>query len=166
MRVNLHCLLLSLSACILTLPVGAAVTVSFVKPDSYTDTGRFGREAGAAIQEIEAHLKYLGERYLPPGQILKIEVLDIDLAGRRPFSIRLNPDTRILEGKADWPSIKLHYVLESGRRVLDERQENVADMGYLLHPKGKYATQSFPHEKRMLDEWFRQRFVTNRPIRD
>jgi Protein of unknown function (DUF3016) len=166
MRVNLYCLLVSLSACIVTSPTGAGVTVSFVEPDTYTDTGQFGREADSALREIEAHLKYLGARYLPPGQILKIEVLDIDLAGRRPFSIRLNPGTRILEGKADWPSIKLHYVLESGSRVLDDRQENVSDMGYLRHPKGKYSTQSFPYEKQMLEEWFKQRFAEDKPVRN
>ena len=163
MRVNLNCLLLSLCTCMVMFPADAAVTVSFVKSDGYTDTGRFGREADAAMQEIEAHLKYLGERYLPPNLHLKIEVLDIDLAGRRPFSIRFGADTRILDGRADWPRIKLHYVLEFGNRVLDDRQENVTDMGYLLHPNGKYAAQSLPHEKRMLDEWFRQRFVTDRP---
>ena len=163
MSVNLNSLLLSLCACTLMLPADAAVTVSFVRSDSYTDTGRFGREADAAMQEIEAHLKHLGERYLPANEFLKIEVLDIDLAGRRPFSVRFGADTRILDGRADWPSIKLHYVLESGSRILDDRQENVADMGYLLHPYGKYTTQSLPHEKRMLDEWFRQRFGTDRP---
>ena len=166
MRVYLYCLLLSLSACIVTSPAGAGVMVSFVEPDTYTDTGQFGREADSAMREIEAHLKNLGERYLPPYQMLKIEVLDIDLAGRRPFSTRLNPDTRILEGKADWPSIKLHYVLESGSRVLDDRRENVSDMGYLQHPKGKYSTQSFPHEKQMLEEWFKQRFAVDKPVRN
>ena len=88
MRVRLYCLLLSLAAGIVTFPAGAGVTVSFVEPATYTDTGQFGREADSALREIEAHLKYLGERYLPPDRILKIEVLDIDLAGRRPFSVR------------------------------------------------------------------------------
>jgi hypothetical protein len=166
MRENLYGLLLSLSACIVTFPARADVTVSFVAPDTYTDTGQFGREADSAMQEIEAHLKYLGGRYLPPDRILKIEVLDIDLAGRRPFSTRLDPGTRILEGKADWPSIKLHYLLESGSRVLDDRQEDVADMGYLWHPKGKYSTQSYPHEKQMLEKWFKQRFAVDKPVRN
>ena len=166
MRINLYCLLLSLSACILTSPAGAAVTVSFVKPESYTDTGRTHREADAAMLAIEAHLKYLGGRYLPPNQLLKIEVLDIDLAGRPPLSNRFNPDTRILRGKADWPSIKLHYVLASGSSVLDDRQENLSDMGYLMHPQGKYSAQSFPYEKQMLEAWFRQRFVTDRSVRN
>jgi hypothetical protein len=166
MRANRLCLLLSLSACILALPAGAAVTVSFVKPDSYTDAGQSVRDADAAMQEIEVHLKHLGEHYLPPNQLLKIEILDIALAGRRSFSIRVNPDVRILRGQADWPSIKLHYVLESGSRIVDDRQENVADMDYLRHPKGRYSTQSFPYEKQMLEAWFRQRFVTDSATRN
>ena len=91
-----------------------------------------GRDAAAAIQEIDAHLKSLGGRYLLPGHNLKIEVFDIDLAGRRPFSVRFNPDMRILEGKADWPSIKLQYVLESAGNVLDNRHENIADLGGVM----------------------------------
>ena len=158
--------LLSLFASAVISPARATVTVSFVEPDSYTDTGQFGRDAAAAIQEIDAHLKSLGGRYLLPGQNLKIEVFDIDLAGRRPFSVRFNPDMRILEGKADWPSIKLQYVLESAGNVLDNRHENVADLGYLQRIKGKYAMQSFPYEKRMLEEWFRQRFAMDRPPRN
>jgi hypothetical protein len=166
MRENLVRLLLSLSAWLAASSAGAGVAVSFVAPDTYTDTGQFGSEADSAIGEIGAQLKYLGERYLPPDQILKIEVLDIDLAGRRPFSTRLNPGTRILEGKADWPSIKLHYVLESGSRVLDDRQENVSDMNYLQRAKGKYSTQSYPHEKQMLEDWFKLRFAADKPMRN
>jgi hypothetical protein len=164
-RASLYRLLLSLFSFFVMFPAGAAVTVSFVAPDTYTDTGQFGREADTALPEIEAHLKYLGQRYLPSDRNLKIEVLDVDLAGRRPFSNRLEPGTRILEGKADWPSIRLHYVLESGGGVVDERLENVSDMGYLRHPRMKYSTESYPYEKLMLEEWFKRRFTEDKPAR-
>jgi Protein of unknown function (DUF3016) len=166
MRVNRLCFLLALPACILMYPAAAAVSVSFVKPDSYTDAGQSARDTETAMQAIEVHLKHLGERYLPPNQILKIEVLDIALAGRRPVSIRLNPEARILRGRADWPSIKLHYVLESGSHIIDDRQENIANMNYLQHPKGRYSAQSFPYEKQMLEEWFRRRFATDSATRN
>ncbi|MEK7754704.1 MAG: DUF3016 domain-containing protein [Acidobacteriota bacterium] len=162
MRVNLYCLLLLLSVCVGTVSAGTAVTVSFTKPESYTDMGRYRDEPNAEMKEIEAHLKQLGERYLPPSQLLKIEVLDIDLAGRVNFSNRSGREVRILRGNADWPSIKLHYLLEADGRVLLERQENVADMGYLQRPNTHYSGRFLQYEKRMLDDWFRQRFATHK----
>lgn len=160
MRPNLYRLLFLFSVFLGTASAGAAVTVTFTKPESYTDMGR--DEPSRGMKEIEAHLKQLGERYLPPHQSLKIEVLDIDLAGHVNFSSRLSSEVRVLRGKADWPSIKLRYVLEADGRVLLEQQEHVADMDYLQRPGGAYAGQFLQYEKRMLDSWFRQRFASQK----
>jgi Protein of unknown function (DUF3016) len=166
MRANLYPLLLLLSACLWTSPAGATVTVSFTNPESYTDIGRYRDEPNTEMKEIEAHLKQLGERYLPPNQLLKIEVLDVGLAGNWSLSRRFGHDVRILRGKADWPRIKLHYLLEADGRVLVDQQENVADMDYLQHPNMHYSSQSLPYEKQMLDDWFRQRFAADKPARN
>jgi hypothetical protein len=162
MSANPYRLLLLLSACLLTSSAGATVTVSFTNPESYTDIGRYRDQPSTEMKEIEAHLKQLGERYLPPNQLLKIEVLDVDLAGNLSFSNRLGHEVRILRGKADWPSIKLHYVLEADGHVLVDQQENVDDMGYLQHPNRHYSGRSLPYEKQMLDDWFRQRFAAHK----
>jgi hypothetical protein len=140
----------------------AAVTVSFIHPENYTDIGRYRDESNPEMKEIEALLKQLGERYLPPNQLLKIEVLDVKLAGNLHPSNRSGRDVRILRGKADWPSIKMHYVLQADGRVLLDRQESVADTGYLQHANGHYSGQSLPYEKQMLDDWFRLRFAADR----
>ena len=163
MRTNLHRLLLLLSVCLWTSSAGATVTVSFTNPESYADMGRYPEDRSAPMHEIEAHLKQLGQRYLPSDQLLKIEVLDVDLAGHLRLSPRLGRDVRILRGKADWPRIELHYVLEADGRVLLDRRESVADMGYLQHPNRHYSGQSLPYEKQMLDDWFRQRFAAHKP---
>ncbi len=115
------------------------------------------------MHEIEAHLKQLGQRYLPSNQLLKIEVLDVDLAGQLRMSSRLGREVRILRGNADWPSIKLNYVLEADGRVLLDRQENIADMAYLQHAPRHYSNQPLPYEKQMLEDWFRQRFAAHKP---
>lgn len=161
MRANLYPLLLLLSACLWTSPAGATVTVSFTNPEGYADIGQYRDKPNTEMKAIEAYLKQLGERYLPPNQLLKIEVLDVQLAGNPIRSIRFGHDVRILRGKADWPSIKLHYVLETDGRVLADRQEHVADMNYLQHPRGHYSSESLPYEKQMLEGWFRQRFAAN-----
>lgn len=161
MRANPYRQLLLLSVCLWMSSAGAAVTVSFTNPESYTDIGRYRDEPNAEMKEIEAHLKQLGERYLPPSQLLKIEVLDVDLAGYVSLSNRSGHDVRILRGKADWPSVKLHYVLEADGRILVDQQENVVDMGYLQHFNGHYSGGSLPYEKQMLYDWFRLRFAAH-----
>lgn len=67
-------------------PCLAAVEVVFLHPEAYSDAslyngyGAKGQEP--ALRGIREHLQRLGERYLKPGDSLKVEVLDIDLAGR------------------------------------------------------------------------------------
>jgi hypothetical protein len=161
MRANLYRLLLLLSVCLWASSAGATVAVSFINPESYTDMGRYPEDMKIQMNEIEAHLQQLGQRYLLPNQSLKIEVLDVDLAGRLSHP-RPGRDVRILRGKADWPSMKLHYVLESDGRVLLDRKERIADTGYLDHPNLHYSGQSLPYEKQMLDNWFRRRFAAHK----
>jgi len=163
MRAKLYPLWLLLSAWLWTFPAGATVTVSFTNPENYTDIGWYRDEPNTEMKEIEAHLKKLGERYLPPNQLLKIEVLDIDLAGTLNLSRRFGQGVRIVRGKADWPRIKLHYVLEAGGRALVDQQEDVADMGYLQRPSRLNSNQSLSYEKQMLEVWFRQRFAAQKP---
>jgi len=162
MRANLHRLLLLLFVCLWTSSAGATVAVSFTRPENYADMGQYPEDMRTQMDEIEAHLKQLGQRYLPPDQSLKIEVLDVDLAGRIGPPTRPGSSTRVLRGKADWPRIKLHYVLEAGGRVLLDREESVADMDYLRHANRHYAGQSLSFEKQMLDDWFRQRFSAHK----
>ena len=161
MRANLYRLLFLLSVCLWASAAGAAVAVSFINPESYTDMGRYPEDMKTQMNEIEAHLKYLGQRYLPPNESLKIDVLDVDLAGHLSHP-RPGRDVRILRGKADWPSMKLHYVLEADGRVLLDRQERIADTGYLDHPNLHYSGQSLAYEKQMLDNWFRRRFAAHK----
>src|SRR5258708_3305264 len=90
----------------------AAVTVSHAEAGRHTRSGGPGAAARTA-DEITRHLELLGARYLLPSQNLKIEIVDIDLAGRLRFSARRGEEIRVLDGGADWPSMKLRYTLES-----------------------------------------------------
>jgi hypothetical protein len=163
MRANLYPLSFLLSAWLWTSPAGAMVTVSFTNPERYTDIGWYRDEPNDEMKEIEAHLKRLGERYLSPDQLLKIEVLDVDLAGTWSLSRRFGQGVRIMRGKSDWPRIELHYVLEAGGRVLVDQQEKVSDLGYPELQGGLHSSQSLPYEKQMLDAWFRRRFTVQNP---
>lgn len=143
----------------------AAVTVSFVAPENYSDAATRGRYHAPAssemLRQLSAHLVKLGERHLPAERSLRIDVLDIDLAGEfeslpsRVHGVRVMRDVT-------WPRIKLRYVLEQDGQVLREAEEVVADPAYLMGGPRLGNTDRLYYEKRMLDSWFRQRFADSR----
>ena len=149
---------------LVTTSVGAAVTVRFVDPDSFTDIGDFEQDPRDTLFEIDQYLKGLGNRYLSPQTTLRIDVLDISLAGRPCWPQRTNSIVRVMTGEADWPRIELRYTLESNGATSKPVDEKVVDTVYLRRLEWRYASVSLPYEKRMLDEWFRARFVE--PSRD
>ena len=139
----------------------AAVDVTFVEPEHYTDPnlrGGYGEKARApALREIKTYLERLGERYLKPNQQLDVEVLDIDLAGRHEPWRAFTYNARILRG-ITWSSITLRYSLRGNGALLLSAEERVSDLAYLMRRQGRYASQPLPYEKAMLESWFRNRF--------
>ena len=86
---------------------GGIVNVTFVEPDKFYDSGNNPFDRPTNLKTIESFLQDLGKRYLPDGQVLDIEVLNVDLAGySKPTR---NGDLRIVRGGADWPSFQLRY---------------------------------------------------------
>ncbi|MDC4228384.1 MAG: DUF3016 domain-containing protein (plasmid) [Candidatus Manganitrophus sp.] len=143
----------------------SAVDISFSHPERYTDAGRYlgDRVSEPVLQEIKEYLESLGERYLEPNQNLKIEILDIDLAGRyEPVHRGGASDVRILND-VTWPQIKVRYILEENGEVKVEKKESIRDMDYLRRPNPNFSNDSLRHEKVMLDDWFRERFGKDRP---
>jgi hypothetical protein len=142
----------------------AGTAVTFSHPERYTDAEI--RRASVdpsglkpTLSGLESHLQALGNRYLPPDQTLRIEVLDIDLAGRyepgRPFAY----DVRVMR-ETDWPRIALRYTLtNAGGSVLAQGEDTVRDMNYLHHVSAYRAPDELRYEKAMLDDWFQARFT-------
>ena len=144
---------LFLAVSTLALAANAAVTVKFVEPDKYTDVGRYRQwDRATILKDIEAHLVNLGKN-LPASQSLAIEVLDIDLAGEERFVGTGGQDVRIQRGRADWPSMRLRYTLEREGRT-ETQEVRVADMNYQQRVQPTSPSETLPHEKRMLTEWF------------
>jgi hypothetical protein len=163
MRIHSHTLLLAL-ATVAASPGTAAgeVSVSAAKPARFSDAGATPAAERATLEALTRHLQALGKRYLPADQTLKVEMLDIDLAGAVRPSARAGADLRILNGGADWPRIKLRYVLESNGQPLLGGEESVADMDYANGFSGTRGADPLRHEKRMLDAWFKARLVERR----
>jgi len=129
--------------------------VRFVEPEKFSDAGFGAREIGRTTDELADHLKRLASR-LPEGQTLKVEVLDVDLAGR--VEHRATRDIRILRGSADWPRIELRYELVADGRTLKSGSEHLSSMNYLMDAGWPETQGSLSHEERMLNRWFDQTF--------
>ena len=136
------------------------VNVSYAPNTQFTDAGATPWDRDANLHQLQAHLQALGQRYLPADRTLSIEVLDVDLAGETRPGARLR-DVRVARGGADWPRITLRYTLQANGQALRSGEETVSDMNYLRHLSDNYTQGSLGPEKRMLDEWFKQRFVTS-----
>ncbi len=135
----------------------AQVHVAFIEPSRYTDAADLWVGDADNLLTISRHLQKLGSKYLALGQTLKIEVLDIDLAGRaRPT--RSLYVTRVVSRVTDWPRITLRYALEADGRVLQSGQDSISDMAFYSHITSS-AWQPLHYEKRMLTDWFRDHFA-------
>jgi Protein of unknown function (DUF3016) len=146
------------------MPLAAAVTVTYGNPDRFTDAGDRNTDPRNVMKDLEKTLKALGERNLPPGRNLRIEILDLDRAGRPRGN--LPTEIRIMNGKGDMPCIDLRYTLESDGKAQPPVRERVCDPDYLRPLEFRYDEHDpLAYEKRMLDEWFQRRFVKREPPR-
>lgn len=135
---------------------GGTAQVQFVDPQNFSDAGRSPVDRERALKSLAEHLQRLAVR-LPDGQTLRVEVLDVDLAGEQdPF---LWNEVRILRGGADWPRITLRWALMQGERTLKSGEDRLSDASYLFFGAPFAMRESdLPFEKRMLDRWFAEQF--------
>jgi hypothetical protein len=148
----------------LAAPLHAEVTVTYGDPDRFTDAGDRNTDPRIVMQALERRMKELGAHGLPAGASLRIEVLDLDRAGRPRGN--LPTEIRIMNGKGDMPCIDLRFSLEIGGESKPWMRERVCDFDYLRPLPFKYDEHDpLAYEKRMLDEWFQRRFVKGEPPR-
>ncbi|MCO6059952.1 DUF3016 domain-containing protein [Pseudomonas sp. MOB-449] len=151
--------LIVLAVLILAPTVLASTTeVSFTQPEKYSDARLYrdyGRGADdVVLKDLKAHIEKLGTRYLQPGQTLKVDIRDIDLAGQyEPWRVNFR-DVRVMR-EVTWPRIKLHYSVEQDGKTLVSRDATVIDQSYLQHGNYYFSSDRLRYEKTMLDDWFR-----------
>lgn len=140
----------------------AAVTVNFVKPDDYPDMPFSPGDRDAILKELGDHFAKLGKN-LPNGTDVRIDVLDLDLAGRLEPSRRGDRDLRILRGGADWPRMSVHYSIESGGKVVNSGDAQLQDMNYQFNARRSNDSDPLRYEKHMIDEWFYKTIAPRKP---
>lgn len=131
----------------------AAVTVTYVNTEKMTDVPRFETDRKSMEINFREFFEELATK-LPTGQDLKVEILDIDLAGDvfPRVSIR---DVRVTKGSYDFPRIHLRYSIEQDGKVLRSGERELADRNYQLSVN-TYRNEMYNYEKQMLSEWFKK----------
>jgi Protein of unknown function (DUF3016) len=135
------------------------VQVSFVSPEKFADMRDRSYRVDDNVKALEKVLIEVATPHVADGQTLKIEVLDVDLAGEPRPGARAW-DVRVLRGRADWPRITLRWSLE-GAGAQRSGQAVVQDMSYLQRVRPPLSDTHLVYERRMLDEWFREQFRAN-----
>lgn len=146
------CAMFSLSA-------AAAATVTFINPEKMTDVPRFSSDRESMEMILRDHLNQLAAQ-LPTGQELKVEFIDIDLAGDVFPRVPVR-DIRVMKGQADWPRMHLRYSIEQDGKVLRSGDRELSDPNYLMGSRS-YNQDLYGHDKQMLDDWFRKEIMPAR----
>lgn len=155
-------LLLALAATLATPAHAGVVEVSYDARATFTDAGTTQFERERHLAALAAHLKILGERQLPEGRRLSVELVDLDLTGTLRPSRHAAGDLRIVNGRADGPHIELRYTLSESSQVLASGRETLSDAGLPRLGAARDSAGGDPlrHEKSLLDHWFSARIAS------
>ncbi len=132
---------------------GATARVSYLNPEDMTDIPSSGPERESMEFLFEQHIEQLSKK-LPAGQVLKLEFLDIDLAGDVFPRVAIR-DVRVRRGLGDWPRLHFRYSVEQDGQVIKQGERELVNRNYLQNYSGS-RDESYGHEKQMLDKWFKE----------
>lgn len=159
---RLPLLIAPLLASALSAHAAGSVQLNFVEPARYTDAGRSTLDTERTTRSLAEFVQRRLAPRLPDGQVLAIDVTDLDLAGTERFG--RHGDLRVLRGGADWPRIALRWTLSENGRTVKAGEDTIADMNYLAHvPRSYLGDTDLPYEKRLLADWFDEHFARPQP---
>lgn len=156
-------LLLALAACFGAASAQAgAVEVTYDAAKAHTDAGTTPAQREKNLAAVGALLREIGQQRLPAARTLRVELIDVDLAGVvRPGRNSLH-DLRVLTGRADGPRIELRYTLldQAGGTIASGR-ETLHDPALPRLGDARDSTGGEPlrHERTLLDHWVVTRFA-------
>jgi hypothetical protein len=143
------------AACLCALPTAWAagkIEVQWLDPGNYSDAGRSAVDREHVMEVLGTHMSQLG-RLLPDGQTLRLEITDLDLAGELRW-VR-SQELRVLRGRADWPHMRLRFMLDAEGRTLKKGEAHLSDMAYLFRTR----QGELDYEKHMIEAWVKESFA-------
>jgi hypothetical protein len=136
------------------------VTVNFVAPERYTDAGdRFGAGPGlrVTLAEVRRIIEGAALRAMAPGDDLRVDVLDIDLAGFAHPGLSPVSSPRVVTDVTP-PAFRLRYDLRRGGRRIAGGDERVSDINFLFGARAN-RSGAFAYEEGLLRDWVRKRLT-------
>ena len=151
----------TLTAIMFVVPATFAATseVKWTNPDDYRDIrpgeGHRKQFRERTFKTLEKHFAKLAEK-LPEGQVLKIDVSNVDLAGDVNFSgIK---QFRIIK-ESYFPKMKFSYqIVDSKDAEISTGSADLKDMTFMTNSRLRYRHKSLGYERKMLDDWFKETF--------
>lgn len=156
-------LLLALSLCSgIAVASDAPVSVEFVNPEKFTDVRdrRFSSrpDKNPNLRAIRKFAEKRAARYLDDGQTLRLEFLDIDLAGDHKPQISPELSEVRVVSRVYPPRMHLRFELKGAQgQVLDSGEVKLSDLAFDTRTAG-FASDPLRYDTRMLDEWLRKQF--------
>ena len=139
---------------------GAQVDVRYIEPEKFTDMKSTWLTQENMLATLTAHLQTLGQKYLPQGQTLEIEVTDIVLAGTIEYPRNGEP-IRVMR-EVTSPRITLRWRLSSADRSAPMHKATLIDASYLTRINQYHEGDPLRYEKQMLEDWFKRSVVTSK----
>jgi len=136
----------------------ATIDIQFIEPGKFTDAcprSRRGseRELNDTLEALRKVIVESGNKVLKTGDELKMDVLDVNLAGDFPATQSLSHEIRVMR-EIDWPSMKVRYTLKSGGKE-SKGEATMSDMAY-LQSGSLCSGEGLCYELRMVERWFRK----------
>lgn len=136
---------------------GTQLDVRYIAPENFTDMKNTWVTQENLLATLTAHLQKLGQKYLPEGQRLQIEITDIDLAGSIEYPRNAGP-VRVMRQFTP-PSITLRWHLQSAGKDSPLQDVTLRDSNYQMNINAYSEGDPLRYEKQMLDDWFKRSFA-------
>lgn len=159
MKKQISTFLLITSALFTTNVIAAEAEVTWGKYKEFRDIksadGGDTQFREIVFSNLEKHFTQLAET-LPEKQKLIIKVTNVDLAGDTHIAgVR---DIRVVKHGYP-PRMSFSYqLIDSDGSVLLSGDADIKDLNFITNSRLKYRNDSFGHEKKMLDDWFKDTF--------
>ncbi|MGF1735280.1 DUF3016 domain-containing protein [Photobacterium satsumensis] len=131
-------------------------TIEWQGVDNYRDIKtvaqsqlRYEKHVLKALSDVFAKT---AEQNLTHGQMLKVTVTDLDLAGEVRYRPQLARDMRVLTDTTP-PRITFSYQVIQGDNVLKQGNEKISNLGYLSSVIGPSRDRPFAYEKQLITNW-------------
>lgn len=135
------------------------LVLRLVSPERFADAGYSQRQPGpgeleALRQALQQAVQPLVQRSLQPGDVLTLELLDLDLAGELQPTLG-GRELRVMRG-ATWPRMQLRYSLLRDGTVRAQAEQQLSDLAYLDHRAVAADGSRYRFEQALLRDWYQR----------